>query len=63
MNDDAVIKMRIEMMQAADQDIEENRAGRPAVYKMRMLPAVVEMMQKSVLWFSSVDTTRIDNEG
>lgn len=48
MNDEAVVKMRSEMLQAADLDNEENKAGKPAVHKMRMLPAVVEMMQKSV---------------
>lgn len=34
------------MFHAADKDTDENREGRPAVFKLRMLPQVVEMMQK-----------------
>lgn len=49
MNDEAVVKMRLEMMQAAERDVEANKDGQPAVHKMRMLPAVVEMMQKFVV--------------
>lgn len=46
MNDEAVAKLRVDMFNAADRDIEENEAGRFASHKLRMLPTVVDMMQK-----------------
>ena len=48
MNDEAVAGMRGEMINAAQNDADENEKGRPAVHKLRMLPLVIEMMQKSV---------------
>ncbi|GAA6061535.1 hypothetical protein JCM10212_002742 [Sporobolomyces blumeae] len=49
MNDEAVATLRSKMLQAADRDIEENDNGRPAVHKLRMLPQVVDLMQKTAL--------------
>ncbi|GAA5887017.1 hypothetical protein JCM6882_009417 [Rhodosporidiobolus microsporus] len=49
LNDEAVAKMRSSMMTACDQDLEENELGRPAVHKLRLLPQVVEIMQKTAL--------------
>lgn len=46
MNDEAVAQLRTDMFHAAEKDIEENNAGRFAVHKLRMLPQVVEIMQK-----------------
>ena len=46
MNDEAVANLRSKMLQAAERDVEENEAGRPAVHKLRMLPQVVDLMQK-----------------
>lgn len=46
MNDEAVAKLRVDMFNAADRDIEENESGRFASHKLRMLPTVVDMMQK-----------------
>jgi hypothetical protein len=48
MNDEAVATLRNKMMTAADRDTEENQMGRPAVHKLRLLPEVVELMQKCV---------------
>lgn len=56
MNDEAIVKLRIEMMAAAEHDLEDNGAGKYAINKLRMLPRVVEIMQKSVFssfWFAS----------
>lgn len=36
------------MLQAAEKDSEENLLGRPAIYKLKLLPSVVEIMQKYV---------------
>ncbi|GAA5920423.1 hypothetical protein JCM1841_003391 [Sporobolomyces salmonicolor] len=49
MNDEAVATLRASMLQAADRDGEENENGRPAIHKLRMLPQVVELMQKTAL--------------
>lgn len=38
------------MLAAADKDVEENEAGRPAVFKLRMLPEMVGVFQKLVLF-------------
>lgn len=46
MNDEAVAKLRVDMLNAAERDIEENENGRFASHKLRMLPTVVDMMQK-----------------
>lgn len=40
--------MRTLMLQAAEKDSEENLLGRPAIYKLKLLPSVVEIMQKYV---------------
>lgn len=48
MNDEAIVLLRNKMFQAADADIEENEANRFAINKLRLLPTVVEMMQKCV---------------
>jgi hypothetical protein len=48
MNDEAVARLCQQMFLAVSQDIEENEAGRFAVNKLRMLPLVIEMMQKYV---------------
>lgn len=48
MNDEAVATLRTEMLRAADDDVEENNLGRPALNKLRMLPKVVDLMQKCV---------------
>lgn len=49
MNDEAVATLRSEMLKAADLDQDENDVGRPAVNKLRLLPRVVDLMQKSAL--------------
>ncbi|GAA5909074.1 hypothetical protein JCM8208_007423 [Rhodotorula glutinis] len=49
MNDEAVATLRGEMLRAADEDVEENNLGRPALNKLRLLPKVVDLMQKTVL--------------
>lgn len=46
MNDEAVAKLRVDMLNAAAQDVEDNESGKYAVNKLRLLPSVVEMMQK-----------------
>lgn len=46
MNDEAVATLRVDMLTAADRDVEDNEQGRYAVHKLRMLPQVVQMMQK-----------------
>lgn len=48
MNDEAVATLRSEMLRAADEDVEENNLGRPALNKLRLLPKVVDLMQKCV---------------
>ncbi|GJN94587.1 hypothetical protein Rhopal_007670-T1 [Rhodotorula paludigena] len=48
-NDEAVAHLRREMLQAADRDVEENELGRPALHKLRLLPKVVDLMQKTAL--------------
>ncbi|BGP21073.1 hypothetical protein JCM10213_007591 [Rhodosporidiobolus nylandii] len=49
LNDEAVATLRNQMFTAAERDIEENEMGRPAVHKLRLLPKVVELMQKTAL--------------
>ncbi|GAA5977507.1 hypothetical protein JCM11641_000984 [Rhodosporidiobolus odoratus] len=49
MNDEAVAALRNQMFTAADHDAGENEIGRPAVNKLRLLPKVVELMQKTAL--------------
>ncbi|KAK4047842.1 Transcription factor iws1 [Microbotryomycetes sp. JL201] len=49
MNDEAVAKLRVDMLEAAEKDVEDNEQGRYAVHKLRLLPRVVEMMQKTAL--------------
>ncbi|KPV72713.1 uncharacterized protein RHOBADRAFT_38826 [Rhodotorula graminis WP1] len=49
MNDEAVATLRSEMLRAADEDVDENNLGRPALNKLRLLPKVVDVMQKTVL--------------
>ncbi|KAM0787115.1 hypothetical protein ACM66B_006370 [Microbotryomycetes sp. NB124-2] len=49
MNDEAVATLRVEMLTAADRDVEANQQGMYAVNKLRLLPRVVEMMQKTAL--------------
>ncbi|GAA5873065.1 hypothetical protein JCM8547_000021 [Rhodosporidiobolus lusitaniae] len=49
LNDEAVASLRSEMLNAADRDVEENELGRPAVHKLRLLPKVVDLMQKTTL--------------
>jgi len=48
LNDEAVATLRSEMLRAADEDVEENNLGRPALNKLRLLPKVVDLMQKCV---------------
>lgn len=50
MNDEAVVRLRNEMFSAADADINENEEGKYAIHKLRMLPTVVDMMQRFVLF-------------
>ncbi|SGY39984.1 BQ5605_C003g02304 [Microbotryum silenes-dioicae] len=54
-NDEKVAELRTAMLRAADADITENEAGRYAPNKLRMLPRVVEMMQKTSLGESIVE--------
>lgn len=49
MNDEVIAKLREKMLHEADKDIEENETGKYAVHKLRMLPEVVEMMQKCAI--------------
>lgn len=49
LNDEAVASLRKDMLRAAEEDFEQNNLGRPAVYKLKMLPRVVELMQKTAL--------------
>jgi transcription factor SPN1 len=46
MNDEAVANLRSKMILAAERDVEDNQDGKPAVHKLRMLPQVVDLMQK-----------------
>lgn len=46
MNDEAVANLRSRMILAAERDVEDNQDGKPAVHKLRMLPQVIELMQK-----------------
>lgn len=55
MNDEAVVRLRNEMFSAADADINENEEGKYAIHKLRMLPTVVDMMQRASLAESLVD--------
>ncbi|GAA6030504.1 hypothetical protein JCM8097_006178 [Rhodosporidiobolus ruineniae] len=49
LNDELVATLRNQMLNAADRDIEENDLGRPALHKLKLLPQVVELMQKTAL--------------
>ncbi|GAA6005327.1 hypothetical protein JCM11491_002659 [Sporobolomyces phaffii] len=49
MNDEAVANLRSRMIVAAERDVEDNQDGKPAVHKLRMLPQVVDLMQKTAL--------------
>ncbi|GAA5913226.1 transcription factor SPN1 [Sporobolomyces salmoneus] len=49
MNDEAVANLRSRMILAAERDVEDNQDGKPAVHKLRMLPQVIELMQKTAL--------------
>ncbi|GAA5977398.1 hypothetical protein JCM5350_002452 [Sporobolomyces pararoseus] len=49
MNDEAVATLRSKMILAAERDQEDNQDGKPAVHKLRMLPQVVDLMQKTAL--------------
>ena len=49
LNDEAVATLRKDMLRAADDDREQNELGRPAVNKLKMLPRVVDLMQKTAL--------------
>ena len=46
MADEEVVLMRNRMVTAALNDIDSNRAGMPAVSKLKMLADAVEMLQK-----------------
>lgn len=46
MNDEEISRLKKDMLIAVERDLEENENGRPAVYKLRMLDSVVDMMQK-----------------
>jgi len=46
LNDEAIAQLRSKMMVACDNDIEDNEAGRFAIHKLRILPDVVNLMQK-----------------
>lgn len=48
MNDEAVANLRSKMILAAERDVEDNQDGKPAIHKLKMLPRVVDLMQKSV---------------
>ncbi|KAI5481908.1 transcription factor Iws1 [Pseudohyphozyma bogoriensis] len=54
-NDEMVVRLRMDMLAAAEKDVDENEAGRFAVNKLRMLQEVVDAMQKSSLAESLVE--------
>ncbi|GAA5934093.1 transcription factor SPN1 [Sporobolomyces koalae] len=49
MNDEAVANLRNKMILAAERDVEDNQDGKPATHKLRMLPKVIDLMQKTAL--------------
>ncbi|GAA5869505.1 hypothetical protein JCM16303_000493 [Sporobolomyces ruberrimus] len=49
MNDEAVANLRSKMILAAERDVEDNQDGKPAIHKLKMLPRVVDLMQKTAL--------------
>ncbi|BGP44165.1 Transcription factor iws1 [Rhodotorula kratochvilovae] len=60
MNDEAVATLRSEMLRAAEEDIEENNVGRPALNKLRLLPKVVDLMQKTALHDTIVENGMLE---
>jgi len=60
MNDEEISRLKKDMLIAVERDLEENENGRPAVYKLRMLDSVVDMMQKTTLHESLVENGILD---
>ncbi|KAM0752594.1 hypothetical protein T439DRAFT_311266 [Meredithblackwellia eburnea MCA 4105] len=60
LNDESIIRLRNDMYLAADADIEENEAGRFAYHKLRLLPQVVQVMQRVGLAESLVENGILD---
>ncbi|GAA6052570.1 hypothetical protein JCM3770_003248 [Rhodotorula araucariae] len=60
MNDEAVATLRSEMLRAAEEDVEENNVGRPALNKLRLLPKVVDLMQKTALHDTIVENGMLE---
>lgn len=61
MNDEAVATLRSKMILAAERDQEDNQDGKPAVHKLRMLPQVVDLMQKCVLFSPPGSNIAVDS--
>lgn len=60
LNDEAIDRMKKDMMTAAERDVEDNEAGRFAVHKLRLLPQVVNLMQKQALAESLMENGILD---
>ncbi|KAG8998186.1 Transcription factor iws1 [Tulasnella sp. JGI-2019a] len=58
--DEEVVRLRDEMAQAADADYQANVEKRPATAKLRMLPEVMEVLQKSSLQQSIFDNNLLE---
>ena len=48
--DDEVSRLRDAMIQASEEDMASNKERLPATAKLRMLPQVMEVLQKSALF-------------
>ncbi|KAN0061126.1 Transcription factor iws1 [Thecaphora frezii] len=58
--DEEVSALRREMVMAADDDEEANRLKRPAIAKLRLLPRVVQTLQKTHLQQSILDNNLLE---
>lgn len=59
--DEEVSRLRDAMIQAAEEDTASNKERLPATSKLRMLPQVMEVLQKCVRTFSHSYLSRFNN--
>lgn len=61
LQDESIAAMRDAMREAALQDVECIREGRPAINKVKMLPEVADMLQKKALAYSILDGNLLES--
>lgn len=61
MQDEMIAGVRDRMREAALKDVDCIREAQPAIYKMRMLPEVVGVLQKSALAYSILDNNLLES--